>query len=267
MAEAKTKLQKYSAPALEKGLDILEFLSVTDKAPSLSQLAAGIGRSKSEIFRMMIVLEERGYIRRANGDQFELTNKLGALSSERSLNNRLADIASPVLSKLSEDSGYSSHLSVLDDRQLLVIAGVVAAQSYGLSIQIGHRSEVFGTSAGGCFLTHYNTAELDTVLAALSNQAGAARAAFARTVASCAANNFIMIPNPENHSIQELSTPIRDLHSRKAVAAVTIPFMSTDQITNRLADITDHILEAARTLEERINIILPNMRASELVFD
>ena len=54
MSEQKTKLQKYSAPALEKGLDILEFLSLSDVSPTLSQLAQGIGRSKNEIFRMVI---------------------------------------------------------------------------------------------------------------------------------------------------------------------------------------------------------------------
>ena len=69
MSEAKTKLQKYSAPALEKGLDILELLSLCSGGGlSQSEIAEGLGRSKNEIFRMMVVLEERGYIKRSDGD-------------------------------------------------------------------------------------------------------------------------------------------------------------------------------------------------------
>ncbi len=81
MIDAKTKLQKYSAPALEKGLDILELLShCSDGGLSQSEVAEGVGRSKNEIFRMMVVLEERGYIKRSEDDTFLLTSKLGELS-------------------------------------------------------------------------------------------------------------------------------------------------------------------------------------------
>ncbi len=43
--------QKFSAPALEQGLDILEFLSLTDFTATLSEIALGIERSIAEIFR------------------------------------------------------------------------------------------------------------------------------------------------------------------------------------------------------------------------
>ena len=59
MNEAKP--QKYTAPALEKGLDILELLSSTDAGLSLSEIARDLGRSVSEIFRMLVVLQQRGY--------------------------------------------------------------------------------------------------------------------------------------------------------------------------------------------------------------
>jgi len=54
--------QKYTAPALEKGLDILERLSLSETGLSLSEIARDLGRSVSEIFRMLVVLEQRGYI-------------------------------------------------------------------------------------------------------------------------------------------------------------------------------------------------------------
>ena len=53
---------KYSAPALEKGLDILELLSRRSQSLTLSQIAAALGRSVNELFRMVQVLEARGYV-------------------------------------------------------------------------------------------------------------------------------------------------------------------------------------------------------------
>ena len=56
----------YSAPALEKGLDILEELAQVKEGQSLLQLASTLWRSPSEIYRMQEVLVDRGYLKRIN---------------------------------------------------------------------------------------------------------------------------------------------------------------------------------------------------------
>ena len=52
----------YSAPALEKGLDILELLSEQEAGLTQSEIARGLGRSIGEIFRMLMVLRDRGFV-------------------------------------------------------------------------------------------------------------------------------------------------------------------------------------------------------------
>ena len=52
---------KYAAPALEKGLDILEVLANAEQPMGLNVLAKAMGRTVSEIFRMAVTLEHRGY--------------------------------------------------------------------------------------------------------------------------------------------------------------------------------------------------------------
>jgi DNA-binding IclR family transcriptional regulator len=59
--------RRYTAPALEKGLDIMELLAQEAKPLSMPDIAQCLGRSKGEIFRNLRILEERGYIARANG--------------------------------------------------------------------------------------------------------------------------------------------------------------------------------------------------------
>ena len=67
--------RKYRAPALEKGLDVLELLSAHGQPLTPSQMSATLGRSVSELFRMIQVLEFRGYIEQSS-DGYRLTNRL-----------------------------------------------------------------------------------------------------------------------------------------------------------------------------------------------
>src|SRR5215472_10472639 len=57
-----TSKMSYAAPALEKGLDILELLGRQRDGLTKSQLARSLDRSASEIFRMLVCLEQRGYV-------------------------------------------------------------------------------------------------------------------------------------------------------------------------------------------------------------
>jgi uncharacterized membrane protein len=53
---------RYAAPALDKGLDILELLSSVSEALTHSEIASRLGRTLTEVFRMLVCLEQRGYI-------------------------------------------------------------------------------------------------------------------------------------------------------------------------------------------------------------
>src|SRR5690625_6410198 len=68
--------RKYRAPALEKGLDVLELLASHGGPLTTSQMATLLGRSVSELFRMVLALEYRGYIALAEGRSEEHTSEL-----------------------------------------------------------------------------------------------------------------------------------------------------------------------------------------------
>src|ERR1700692_2344648 len=96
--------RRYSAPALEKGLDILELLAGKSGSLSLSEISDGVGRSKSEIFRMLQVLEERRYLERTpENDGYTLTNRLFLLGMEKPPNKGLLEVALPVMHQLADE--------------------------------------------------------------------------------------------------------------------------------------------------------------------
>jgi DNA-binding IclR family transcriptional regulator len=73
---AKTK-KNYSAPALEKGLDIIELLSKSSLGFSQAEIAKELKRSVNEIYRMLNILVTRNYIELdLDSDRYKLTFKL-----------------------------------------------------------------------------------------------------------------------------------------------------------------------------------------------
>jgi len=67
-ADVKSRASKtlYSAPALEKGFDIIELLATAPDGLTSSEIAQRLGRSLSEIFRILVVMERRSWLHKSS---------------------------------------------------------------------------------------------------------------------------------------------------------------------------------------------------------
>lgn len=126
----------YSAPALEKGLDILEQLAHGGQGQSLLQLASSLGRSASEIYRMLEVLVDRGYLKRRNSG-FTLTLKLFELGMQSLPMRDLSQIAAVQMHEVAQRTRQSLHLSMHQDQRLIVVACVHTPEPLGFSVRLG----------------------------------------------------------------------------------------------------------------------------------
>src|SRR5437588_12336818 len=90
--------RQYPTPALEKGLDILELFASEPAGLSKSDVARRLDRTVSEIFRMLLCLEERGYISQSrDGDRYRLTLRLVKLVQEHPPTKRMIAEALPIM--------------------------------------------------------------------------------------------------------------------------------------------------------------------------
>ncbi len=143
----------YPVPALEKGLDLLEFLSAQGVPQSLADLARGLGRSAGEIFRMLNCLERRGYLGRDDG-RYRLTLKLHQLAHTHSPVEQILRAADRPLRDLARELRESVHLSVLSGDQLVVLAQVESPEPRRLSIEVGGRFAPAETCSGRLLLAY-----------------------------------------------------------------------------------------------------------------
>ncbi len=113
---------RYSAPALEKGLDVLEILAAQPHSLSLQEIANRLQRTSNELFRMLDVLVRRGYLSRLPDSTYALTLRLFELAQRHPPVERLLDVAMPYMERVARTTGQSNHLSVYHDARLVVLA-------------------------------------------------------------------------------------------------------------------------------------------------
>ncbi|AUP80522.1 IclR family transcriptional regulator [Flavivirga eckloniae] len=149
----KTTSTKYNAPALDKGLDIIEYLSQEAVPLTQAEIAQGIDRTPSEIYRMLICLEERGYlIRGANAGKYRLSLKMYNLSHTHTPFDELKRVARYPMQNLSEATRQSCHLSIINNDQLLVIYQMRSPSPVSLSIEEGTHFSLSMTTSGRVLL-------------------------------------------------------------------------------------------------------------------
>src|SRR6201997_5942700 len=115
-ASAKSGAKRYyPTPALEKGLDILELFAGTPEGLTVSEAARRLNRTVSEIFRMILCLEQRGYLAQSpNKERYHLTLRLFRLAQEHPPTKRLLTEALPMMHQLAQRLRQSCHLGGID---------------------------------------------------------------------------------------------------------------------------------------------------------
>jgi len=156
----------YFVPALEKGLDILEALSLATVPQTLADLSRLCNRSRSEIFRMVDALEKREYIvRDPVSGGYALTLKLYQLAHTHSPMDHLLKAAYFPMRDLANALQESCHLCVLSDDHLLVIAESESPNPVRLSVAIGYRTAPLTTASGRLLMAMLEERSLAAALA------------------------------------------------------------------------------------------------------
>lgn len=139
----------YAAPALEKGLDILELLAEVGEPLSTRAIAERLARSKGEIFRMVFVLQQRGYlVREAGTDRLALSRRLFDLGIRTPGGRQLTSIVLPLMERFSEESGQAAHLVVLSRAQTVVLATTSGHLDATVIVRLGYGRPALEANSG-----------------------------------------------------------------------------------------------------------------------
>lgn len=242
------KRKSYTAPALSKGLDILELMISEEEGLSLGQVADRLGRSKGEIFRMLVVLEERGYIYLAPGsDTYTLTLKIFELAHRHSHVKRLSSVAEPVMRKLVRTIEQSCHLVIYFNNQGIVIAQQDSPTERGLSVRLGANAPLANTCSGHVLVAFVDPERRKEMLAEQPSRYKKllSRAAVDEIVRRVSEQGFEQVESGQVQGVIDIGYPVFD-YSGKIVAALVVPFLEHLDGSHRVSfDETRRCLEVA----------------------
>ena len=137
--------------ALARGLDILACFDPHQRTMTLSEVAAATGLARPTARRLLLTLEELGFVR-SSDNAFTLTPKVLSLGTAYVSSLGLWDIARPHLEALVTQTGESSSMAQLDGSDIVYVARVSVPKIIALRVDIGTRFPAAQTSQGKVLL-------------------------------------------------------------------------------------------------------------------
>lgn len=225
MPESTASTKKYAAPALEKGLDILELLSSEEAGLGQTEIARRLGRSVSEIFRMLVVLQERGYVALDPlTDRYGLTTLLFEIGHRTPRIKRLTTLAAPIMQRTAREVNQSVHLAVLAEDSVLIVGQVDSPGNNVMTVRLGARIGLWQATSGRVLMAHQPENILADKLKQVPLPAGASEEALRKEFSEMQKKGFEIRDSYVVRGIVNIAAPIFD-HSGMAVAALTIPHL------------------------------------------
>ncbi|WP_183091822.1 IclR family transcriptional regulator [Mycetocola lacteus] len=254
----------YAAPAVEKALDILEFLAETPGPVSQQAIAQHTGRSAAQIFRVLSVLERRGYIARDEGSGlYSLSLRLFELAHRHDPIRSLVWLAQPIMRRLATSVGQSCNLGYRAGDHLVILAESAGPGDFGFRVRVGAEFDLRGTNAGRVLLAFADAggagaatavAAADAALdadadAAAGSDAAGVDASLADTLAVIRTAGIAEQPDGLYPGVTDLSAPILSREG-VALACLTVPYVATSLSTHPAGFVREELLAAAAAITE-----------------
>lgn len=246
----------YSAPALDKGLDILEVLSRSENGLTQQEIAAQLDRKLGEIYRMLNCLVQRDYVSNY-GNVYTITSKMFQLSHFHPPTYRLLTEALPIMEELSRAISYPCDLRVYNNGFQTVIASIQPPNGLGFMTRVGSEIEV-APSASGMILIAFQDSTIKEIRIkeSLLNKTVAEIETFRASLNEVVSNGFASIKSKQYEGLHAISFPILDMNGN-AVAAMTVPMLARIDGTKQYSvkQVEDSLRQSVSKLSRKIKLI------------
>lgn len=228
--------------ALARGLDILAAFGADHRSMSLSEVAAAAGLARPTARRLLLTLEELGYVR-SRGGTFELTPKVMSLGLSYVSSLGLWDIARPHLEALVARTGESSSMAQLDGADIVYVARVSVPKLIALRVDIGTRFPAVQTSQGKVLLAALPPDQVAAVLAQPSRSGlppyiGRPADQLRDELAEIRARGWAQADEELAPGVRSVAVPVRD-GTGAVRAAMNVTVHAAETTTKRL--LHDHL--------------------------
>jgi len=234
--------------ALARGLDVLACFDAAHRPMSLSEVAAAAGLARPTARRLLLTLEELGYVRSTEG-AFELTSKVLSLGIAYVGSLGLWGVARPHMEALVARTGESSSMAQLDGSDIVYMARVSVPKIIALRVEIGTRFPAAQTSQGKVLLAALSPEQVAETLAQPSRAGlppyiGRAEAQLAAELTEVRARGWALADEELAPGVRSVAVPVRDRHGTVR-AAMNVTVHAAETSTDTL--LSEHLPKLLRT--------------------
>lgn len=205
-----TEADNSRVPALDRGLDLLEWMAARTDPVSLTQIAQGLGLAVSEVQRPVACLHRRGYLNRSSTGAYTISGKLGSLAQLFPPHWRLRKAAYSPMTHYAQNAGESVHLCVPDGNMALLLLDVPGSKLVRVSVREGALLEP-GETVSGRILLAYNAMD----------QTGPADPSLQRQLQKIHADGYEISQSSVVEGVTDVGVPVFD-STGSVIAAITV---------------------------------------------
>jgi DNA-binding IclR family transcriptional regulator len=242
----------YATPALEKGLDVIELLAPQPRGLTRSEISRELNRTVSEIFRMLLCLEQRGYIAQVDGNRYALTPKLFKLVQEHPPTEQLITEALPVMHQVAYNTRQSCHIGVIEGAQVIILAQVNAPISIGFYVRLGSSVELLEATIGHVILAHQDEEHRARTLAEWRRLTGSeVPSDLHAQLDRVKRQGFESRPSYQVRGVTNISYPIFDGRG-SAIGALAVPYIHHLDAVASASEVSVIVKKASREITASI---------------
>jgi DNA-binding IclR family transcriptional regulator len=244
---------RYRAPALDKGLDILELLATQPHGLTRAEIVKEMDRSASEIYRMLERLVARQYVMRTlSGDRYALSLKLFALAHMHPPLSRLINQALPIMDEFTRKAEQSCHMGVYDRGNVLISAQINSPSGWSFAVQRGARVGLLDTASGHLLLAFADEGSFKRMLAEhapVDGEVPTTLDSLHSTLASIREHGYLERNSAQTQGVVDISFPILG-PDNTALATLTCPYIRRidRHVGPEMAQVREYLRAAAHAL-------------------
>lgn len=230
----------------------------TDAGPllTLGALASATGLSKPTIRRILLTLQQLGYVR-SEGTAYALTPRVLALGYAYLSSLHLPAVAQPVMEELTEQLGEGTSLATLDGDEVVYVNRVQRHRITSINLAVGTRLPAHATSMGHVLLADLEPQALDRYFAtarlqALTGRTITSQPALAERLREVRERGWDAVDQELEIGRRSAAAPVRDA-SGKVLAALSLSFGTADRtMADLVSTCVPPLLTAARRISEAL---------------
>ena len=236
--------------SLERGLAILSTFTATKPLLGVSEVAREVGLSRSSAHRYIATLTKLRYLEQdAPSRRYRLGPRVFDLGFSAINSMELRQIAVPALQELSDSTGHTVNMAVLDGADIVYIERCRSAsqgqREIDLNLHVGSRLPAYCTSMGKVLLAGLPPEELETHVARIDfarrgPNTITARAALLEELALVRERGLAVNNEELAYGLRSIAVPVRG-QSGEVVAAMNLAvhrsLVSMEDLVVRLAPV------------------------------